>query len=112
MIMIKIRVLESRASDCDRTPIPYASIIAYPPLPIYYPSPRVLCYYISGTRICGGWRGQVHYLALGEIPGGPSGADQAVRGDHLQRVEGRQCPKASPYLLSPSGSNPLVRLPL
>jgi hypothetical protein len=74
--------------------------------------PGALCYYSSGTRICGGWRGQVHYLALGEIPGGPRGADQAVRGDHLQRVEGRQCLKASPYLLSLSGSNPLLRLPL
>jgi hypothetical protein len=33
--------------------------------------PGALCYYISGTRtgICGGWRGQVHYLALGEILG-------------------------------------------
>jgi hypothetical protein len=68
--------------------------------------PDALCYYISGIRICGGWRGQVHYLALGEIPGGPSGADQAVRVTIFRGSRGGNAQKQAPISSLPQGVTP------
>jgi hypothetical protein len=68
----KNRLLETRAATAPgHFAIPYASSIAYPSSRSITVPPRALCYHISGARIYGGWRGQVHYLALGEIPGMP-----------------------------------------